>query len=328
MSDRLDLLARTYDVVRAPVALLDASVLHRPTPCSEWSVQQVFDHLIGAIAMFAGAAGAAAPTEDTDATPLARFEAETQHSLAAWRSHEDPGATLSLPFGEFPADFVIAMNQLDSLIHGWDLAAALGVPMHLPAELAEAAHDTARISVPPSRGHAFGAEVTAPTDDPLARLVAFTGRDPAAWPGAIWIGGSLVTVKPTIGDGDTASAVEIWEREGSGPPQHVHAEHDEIWYVLEGRFTFLIGDTHVPATAGEVIVGPRGLPHTFRADSSDARLLDIHSPGGFEHFFVRAGRPASSLAPPPESSETNPAEMRAGIESFGARVVGPPLGAR
>ena len=328
MSDRLDLLARTYDVLRAPIALLDPSVLHRPTPCSEWNVQQVFDHLVGAIDMFAGAAGASAPHTAVDPAPTARFGAATERSLAAWRSHEDPGATLSLPFGDFPADFVMAMNQLDSLVHGWDLAAALGIPLHVPAELVEAAQDTARMSVPPSRGHAFGAEMAAPSDDALERLVAFTGRDPAVWPGAIWIGGSLVTVKPTIGDGNTASAVEIWEREGSGPPQHVHSEHDEIWYVLEGRFTFLIGDNHVQATAGDVIVGPRRLPHTFRADSSDARLLDIHSPGGFEHFFVQAGRPASSLVPPPKSTETNPAEMRAGIESFGATVVGPPLGGR
>jgi quercetin dioxygenase-like cupin family protein len=111
------------------------------------------------------------------------------------------------------------------------------------------------------------------------------------------VAGSLIQVKPTAGDGVTASAVEIWEREGSGPPRHVHAEHDEMWYVLEGRFTFALGDREFQAAAGDVVVGPRGVPHTFRADTANSRLLDIHMPGGFERFFVQAGVPAGDVPP-------------------------------
>ena len=135
-----------------------------------------------------------------------------------------------------------------------------------------------------------------------------------------------MTVKPTAGDGGVASAVEIWEHQGSGPPRHVHAAHDEIWYVLEGRFRFSLGDSDFEAGPGDVVVGPRGVPHTFRAETADARLLDIHAPGGFERFFVHAGRPATSLVPPQPERVADPGRLRATIEEFGAAVVGPPLG--
>lgn len=325
MTDWPDVLSRTYAAVRVPVALLDAPLLDRPTPCADWTVGQVFEHLVRAIDMFATAAGAQPADPDTG-TPLDRFDAAVRRNLATWAAFTDHGSTLSLPFGRFPSDLVVGMNQMDSLVHGWDLAAALGLPTAIPADLAERALQTAHTSVPPSRGHAFGAEVPVESDDPGARLVAFTGRDPAAWPGAIWVAGSLVTVKPTIGDGTAASAVEIWEHQGSGPPRHVHAEHDEIWYVLSGQFRFAIGTEEVMARAGDVVVGPRGVPHTFRAETANARVLDIHSPGGFERFFVQAGRPATSLVPPEPAQVSKPQELRARIEEFGAQMVGPPLG--
>lgn len=325
MSSWPDLLRTAYQAVRTPVALLDDVVLDRATPCTEWTARQVLDHLVGTIDMFATALGAPAPQSDGGASPAARFDAAVTRNLAAWRSLQEPTATLSLSFADLPADVSAGINLMESLVHGWDLGAALGIPLAVPRDVARVALDTARLCVPRSRGHVFAVEVPTDSDEPFERLLAFTGRDPHAWPGAIWVAGSLVTLKPTIGDPTAASAVDIWEREGSGPPRHVHAGHDEIWYVLSGRFTFAIGDREIPATTGDVVVGPRGIPHTFRADSPDARILDIHAPGGFERFFVQAGSPATTLEPPPPAAEPGPGQLRAHIESFGATVTGPPL---
>lgn len=322
-----ELLTETYEIVRRPVELLDEQLLQRPTPCTEWSVGDVFEHLIGAVEMFAGTAGAPDRDRAVGGTPVERFDASVARSLAAWRSLAPPPGTLSLPFGTFPAEVVAGMNQMDSLIHGWDIGAALGLTVALPDNLAEAALQTAQVSVPPFRGHGFGNEVTPVGDKAGERLLAFTGRNTTAWSGAIWVGGSLVSVKTAGGDGTPASAVEIWEAEGSGPPRHVHAEQDELWYVLEGRFTFALGDREFQAGPGEVIVGPRGVAHTFRADTAHSRLLDIHTPGGFERFFVHAGAPASALVPPSPKELGDPTDLLAKIESFGAKVVGPPLGA-
>jgi len=327
MSDWPDLLARSYEVIREPVRLLDEVLFDRPTPCTEWTIADLFGHMVGAIDRFAAASGAAPPDAQVgDASPIGRFEAAVARSLARWGSSSDPAAMLSLPYGDFPAELVVAMNQLDSLIHGWDLAAALGVPLTIPDDLAHAAMQTARVRVPLGRGRVFGGEVATSSTRPGEALLAFTGRDPAAWPGAIWVGGSLVTIKPTGGEPSAASAVEIWERRGSGPARHVHASHDETWYVIEGRFRFLVGDREFDAGPGDFIAGPRGVPHTFRAQTDRSRMLDIHSPGGFEHFFVRAGRPATALVPPEPMANEPVGPLLETMQAFGATVVGPPLG--
>lgn len=329
MTDWPDLLARTYDAVRGPMAQLDDNLLDRPTPCALWTVRELVEHTIGAIDMFAAAAGGPPTASDVggpvEATVVDRFDVAVARNLAAWRSLADPGATLTLPFGELPADLVAGMNQLDSLVHAWDIGSALGLPVTWPDELSDAAMRTAQVRCPLGRGRVFGAEVSTASPSPGDRLLAFSGRDPAAWPGAIWVAGSLVTVKAPGPDSAPASAVEIWEREGSGPPRHVHAEHDELWYVLEGRFTFALGTREFQAGPGEFVVGPRGVPHTFRAETARSRLLTIHTPGGFERFFVRAGMPATALVPPPAAEPGSPSELRAMIEAFGASVVGPPL---
>jgi uncharacterized protein (TIGR03086 family) len=320
------LLARTYEVVRGPVTLLDEPLLGRPTPCSEWTVGDLFAHVVGTLDRFASGAGAAEQGAAAG-TPVERFDAAVRRNLAAWRTVSDPEATVALPFGAFPAHLAAAMNQLDALVHGWDLAAALGVPLELPDEVAEVALRTAEIRCRQEpRSPAWGPELPARDESARERLLALTGRDTAAWPGAIWVAGSLVTVRPTRGDATAASGVEIWEREGSGPPRHVHADHDELWYVLEGRFTFALGDREFEAGEGEVVVGPRGVPHGFRAETSRSRLLDVHLPGGFERFFVQAGRPAADLVPPPPADPAAVPALRATIEEFGAAVVGPPLG--
>jgi uncharacterized protein (TIGR03086 family) len=327
MAEWPDLLTRTYDVVRAPVALLEEPLLDRPTPCTEWAIRDLLAHTLGTMEGFASAIGAPPGVAPDVARPVERFDAAAARSVAAWRSVTDPAATVTLPFATLPAGIVAGMNQLDVLVHGWDLAAALGIGFAMPEDLAAVAMATAEVRCRQEpRSPVWGPEVPARGDSSQERLLAITGRDTAPWPGAIWVAGSLVTVKPTSGDGGTASGVEIWEREGSGPPRHVHADHDELWYVLEGRFTFSLGDREFEAGAGQVVVGPRGVPHAFRAETPQSRLLDVHMPGGFERFFVQAGRPATDLVPPPREEADGAPELRAMIESFGAAVVGPPLG--
>jgi uncharacterized protein (TIGR03086 family) len=179
-----DLLARTYDVVREPVAHVHDALIDRPTPCEQWTVGDLVAHLIGAIDMFAAAAGAPVVDDRVADSPVDRFDAAVRRNLGAWSSVTDMQATLHLPFGDFPAHLTAGMNQMDTLVHGWDLAASLGLPFALPDELAEVGLQTGRISVPPSRGYAFGAELAPHSERTGDRLLAFTGRDTNAWPGA------------------------------------------------------------------------------------------------------------------------------------------------
>ena len=63
---------------------------------------------------------------------------------------------------------------------------------------------------------------------------------------------------------------------GEGPKLHVHP-YDETFVVMEGRARFFVGDEVIEASAGEIVFGPRGLPHRFE-NMGPGRLqtIDIH----------------------------------------------------
>ena len=69
-------------------------------------------------------------------------------------------------------------------------------------------------------------------------------------------------------------------------PLHRHTREDEYSYVLEGRVGALLGEDTVIGNPGDLIFKPRNQWHTFwNAGDKPARILEIISPAGFEHFF-------------------------------------------
>jgi len=78
---------------------------------------------------------------------------------------------------------------------------------------------------------------------------------------------------------------EWWMEPASpGPGPHSHEENEEIFYVLEGTASILVGSSWVEAEKGSFIRIPAGVIHDF-ANRSDSKmgLLNIFIPGGFEH---------------------------------------------
>jgi quercetin dioxygenase-like cupin family protein len=72
-----------------------------------------------------------------------------------------------------------------------------------------------------------------------------------------------------------------------GPPQHIHHEHDETFYVLDGAVRFTSGTDSFVATAGQSVIVPKGDPHTFGNADADApaRLLGTVSPARYIDYF-------------------------------------------
>ena len=68
-----------------------------------------------------------------------------------------------------------------------------------------------------------------------------------------------------------------------GPESHVHADEDDVFYVLEGTLSFFLGDHWIEASRGALVIAPGGVPHDFE-NRTDARagFLNISVPGGFE----------------------------------------------
>jgi mannose-6-phosphate isomerase-like protein (cupin superfamily) len=86
---------------------------------------------------------------------------------------------------------------------------------------------------------------------------------------------------------------------GAGPPPHVHARDDELFFVLHGELSFLTPDGWVPAPQGAAIFAPKGIPHTFRnAGSTPSRHLVVALPSGFEEFYQRCAEVFSQGGPP------------------------------
>jgi quercetin dioxygenase-like cupin family protein len=79
-----------------------------------------------------------------------------------------------------------------------------------------------------------------------------------------------------------------------GPDPHIHKQHADAWYVLEGELVFGVGpggETLHRAPEGTHVLVPAGVIHTFRNDGeATARFLNIHAPSmGFAES-LRASR--------------------------------------
>jgi mannose-6-phosphate isomerase-like protein (cupin superfamily) len=71
-----------------------------------------------------------------------------------------------------------------------------------------------------------------------------------------------------------------------GAPLHTHHNEDEYSFVVQGRFGIQLGDDTLEAGPGDLVVKPRGVAHAFwNAGEEPARLLELISPAGFEHYF-------------------------------------------
>jgi mannose-6-phosphate isomerase-like protein (cupin superfamily) len=80
------------------------------------------------------------------------------------------------------------------------------------------------------------------------------------------------------------SVSEWWLEPGSGGPgAHSHEANDEIFFVMEGTPSLLVGDEWIDAPAGSCIVIPAGVTHDFaNRTETQAGLFNVFIPGGFE----------------------------------------------
>jgi uncharacterized protein (TIGR03086 family) len=176
--DVLDQLDQLGPVLTDVFEGLGPEDLERPTPCAQFTVRGVLDHMIGGATAFAAAYRDTSPAPvDTD-DPLTAIGPALADLTAAIH---DPGAlqrTVAAPFGEVPGDEFARFVVLDGLVHGWDLATATGQAYDPPAALVTAADEFARRALDPLRdGDTFAAATGSPGGaSPIERLAAYTGR--------------------------------------------------------------------------------------------------------------------------------------------------------
>jgi mannose-6-phosphate isomerase-like protein (cupin superfamily) len=85
-----------------------------------------------------------------------------------------------------------------------------------------------------------------------------------------------------------------------GPPRHIHREHADAFYVLEGEATIELADQVLRAGPGDFVAAPSGVVHTFRNESdAEVGLLNIHAPSMGFHEYMLGRHPDFDQHDPP-----------------------------
>jgi quercetin dioxygenase-like cupin family protein len=130
------------------------------------------------------------------------------------------------------------------------------------------------------------------------------------------LGYSTILFKTTPSETNGAAlVVEHIGMKGGGPPVHFHLHQDEWFYVMEGQVVFQVAGQRKTLTAGESVLGPRGIPHGFcPIGEKPVRMLIAFTPAGkMEGFFRETAVP------------NGPKMTPAMFAKYDMKYVGPPL---
>ena len=178
--DELASAEATLGVLQQVLHAIARDDMSRQTPCSEFDVTQLTEHLLNSITSIGGMVGAEFSESDQGESVEGQIIGAARPALDAWHRH---GLDGNVPFGggEMPARGACAILSLEFLVHAWDYAGAVGHDVNAPSSLAEyvlgLAHQVIR---PEFRGTGFDDPIDVPDDAAaLDQLIAFTGRNPS-----------------------------------------------------------------------------------------------------------------------------------------------------
>jgi uncharacterized protein (TIGR03086 family) len=184
--DEIELLDAVLAKTGGIIASVRPDQLEGPTPCPDYSVGQLVDHIVGWVHVFAGAACG----EPFDGDPSAyranegsgrEFVEAARNLSTGWREN-GLDRSVRLVTGELPGQMVFNMTLMEYMAHGWDLAKATGQQIPFTDKEASEVLVRAEATLPAQyrgEGKAFGAIVEVPTDaSAVDRFVGFMGRHP------------------------------------------------------------------------------------------------------------------------------------------------------
>jgi len=182
----LDGLARASAVMGDLIGRIAADQWTAPTPCTEWTVRDVVNHLVGMnlvfVALFEGSPMPMRGADRLGADPVGAYH---RSAAALQAAAARPGVlqrSQATPVGVATGVERLQWRIADLLTHGWDLVQATGVVAELPHDFVEQALTFARAQLPSqSRAGRFADPKPIRDNAPaIDRLAAFTGR-PVPW---------------------------------------------------------------------------------------------------------------------------------------------------
>jgi quercetin dioxygenase-like cupin family protein len=116
--------------------------------------------------------------------------------------------------------------------------------------------------------------------------------------------------------------LEATSSPGYGPPRHIHRSHDELFYVLEGEFLFLVGERQVNTPPGSFVFIPRGTVHAVKVVGPEpGKVLIAYIPGGLEHSFEEFAQARAEQGEDADRART----VEEINQKYDSEFVGPPL---
>ena len=186
--DEVVLLTGILDKTTDVIAGVSANQGDLPTPCEDYGVTALVDHIVGWVQVF-DAESNGRPFEGDAATyrcgsdPEAEFHVAAAGVVADGQEH-GLDRQVRIISGEMPGEMVFNMTLMEYLTHGWDLAAATAqVPPYTEDEAAEILRRAERTLPAEYRGDdmPFGPSIPIGLEaPPLDRFMAFMGRDPSS----------------------------------------------------------------------------------------------------------------------------------------------------
>ncbi|MFD4673971.1 TIGR03086 family metal-binding protein [Lentzea sp. NPDC058450] len=162
--------------------------LKAPTPCPDYTVADLLDHVNGLSVAFTMAA-LKTPLEGTASGDASRLPLDFRESMpvrldelaAAWRSSSAWEGMTRAGGVDLPGEVAGAVALDEIVLHGWDLARATGQPFEVDPELLQVVHGFVSSIGPDDRdGSLFGAAVEVDSNAPLLdRVLGLSGRNPA-----------------------------------------------------------------------------------------------------------------------------------------------------
>ncbi len=193
MPNPVDLYQQAIARAKEVVAQVKQEQLDDTTPCAEWNVHSLINHLIGgaelATAGLLGNSSTLAPGKaessyisETSAGKLSQaYQTESDGVLDAAAQPGALGRVMPTPFGDMPMAQFLMGTALDQLIHTWDLAKATGQDDSLSLSVVEAAFPvlTSGFADMGRQGGFVGPEVTVSDNASLQeKMIAYMGRQP------------------------------------------------------------------------------------------------------------------------------------------------------
>lgn len=178
-------LEQSMATARSVLTGVNADQLDIQSPCAQWKVRDVVNHIVGGQQFFINAMQGKQPdgTEVDYASGdfVATFDELSQQCVGAFQADGALEQIVSLPFGDMPGRAVMGLAMTDVFTHAWDLAKATGQDTDLNPQLAGQLLQGAQMMIQPAfrseDGAVFGPEQTAPEGASNAdKLAAFLGR--------------------------------------------------------------------------------------------------------------------------------------------------------